>query len=48
VAIGFEPATVAMRLLADVAPSVNGVPTPDGTIDIFDAVYILEKIVGLH
>ncbi|GEM_PF-1127792 len=47
-AIGLSTATVANRLRADVTPLANGVPTPDGVMNIFDAVYILEKIVGLH
>jgi hypothetical protein len=32
---------------ADVAPIVNGVPQPDGIIDIRDVVVILRKAVGL-
>jgi len=31
----------------DVAPMVNGVPRPDGTIDIGDVVVILRRAVGL-
>jgi hypothetical protein len=26
---------------------VNGVPQPDGIIDIFDVIVILRKVVGL-
>ncbi|HZV81236.1 MAG TPA: hypothetical protein VFF53_03605, partial [Geobacteraceae bacterium] len=47
-AIGLNASTVANRLRADMTPLVNGVPTPDGVMNIFDVVYILEKIVGLH
>ena len=36
VAVGLDAAGAAERLRADVAPLVNGVPTPDGVIDIFD------------
>jgi hypothetical protein len=31
----------------DVAPLENGVPKPDGKIDINDAIVILRKSVGL-
>lgn len=31
----------------DVAPLVNGVPNPDGKIDISDALTILRKVVGI-
>ena len=31
----------------DVAPLVNGVPHPDGIIDVSDALLILKKVVGL-
>jgi cytochrome c peroxidase len=34
-------------LHGDVAPLVNGVPAPDGRIDVSDALVILKKVVGL-
>ena len=32
---------------ADIAPFVNGQPSPDGIIDVSDAVVLLRKVVGL-
>lgn len=46
--VGLETSTVADRLRGDVAPLVHGKPAPDGVIDVFDVIYLLEKIVGLH
>lgn len=37
----------AVNLKADVAPLINGVPTPDGKITTADALVILRKAVGL-
>jgi hypothetical protein len=36
-----------MDLKADLAPLVNGVPTPDGKVTAADALVILRKAVGL-
>jgi hypothetical protein len=30
-----------------VAPFVSGIPSPDGKIDLTDALMILKKVVGL-
>jgi len=46
-ALGARRATVADLLHGDVAPLVNGVPAPDGRIDIEDAMAIMMRIVGL-
>ena len=40
--------TAEHMLRGDVAPVVNGVSRPDGVLDVFDVVYVLEKIVGLR
>jgi hypothetical protein len=37
----------AQMTLGDVGPLVNGIPTPDGKIDVSDAVVILRRVVGL-
>ncbi len=41
-----EP-SLADKLHGDVAPLVNGVPAPDGTIGSEDALIILKKVAGL-
>jgi cytochrome c peroxidase len=41
-----QPSQIDM-LHGDVAPLVNGVPDPDGAIDVADALTILRKVVGL-
>jgi len=43
----FKKPTAAEITVGDVAPFVNGKATPDGKIDISDAVAILQKSVGL-
>lgn len=48
IAVGLASATAAEIAAADVAPIVNGVPAPDGIIDIADALVLLEKTVGLY
>lgn len=47
IAVGLVTATADDMLHADVAPLVNGVPEPDGRIDVSDAMVILKKAVGL-
>jgi cytochrome c peroxidase len=47
VAVGLVQPSAADLLHGDVAPLVNGVPAPDGRIDIADALTILKKVVGL-
>ncbi|MDH4163772.1 MAG: FG-GAP-like repeat-containing protein [Nitrospirota bacterium] len=47
VVAGLDTATVVEMLRADVAPLVNGQPSPDGRIDISDVLVILRKAVGL-
>ncbi|QEM68605.1 hypothetical protein FO488_10775 [Geobacter sp. FeAm09] len=46
VAVDLDTVTPALLLSADVAPLVNGVPAPDGIIDVSDALVILKKVVG--
>jgi hypothetical protein len=47
ISIGLDPLTADALARADVAPLVNGVPQPDGTVDVGDVVVILRKVVGL-
>lgn len=47
-AVTLDASTPEQMLRGDVAPLVNGVPKPDGLIDVFDVIYVLEKIVGLR
>jgi len=47
IAVGIVTATAADMVRGDVAPLVNGVPNPDGRIDVSDALLILKKAVGL-
>jgi hypothetical protein len=47
IAAGIVQPTSAEITHADVAPIVNGLPQPDGKIDISDVVAILRKAVGL-
>lgn len=46
-AVGLVPVTPLDLLHGDVAPFVNGVPAPDNTINVADALMILRKVVGL-
>jgi hypothetical protein len=47
IAAGNLTPTARQSLAGDVAPLINGVPRPDGRIDVGDAVVILRKIAGL-
>jgi thermitase len=47
IAVGIAPPTAEELLHGDVAPLVNGVPSPDDRIDISDALLILRKVVNL-
>lgn len=48
-ALGLDATTTPEhKLRGDVAPLLNGVSRPDGVLDVFDVVYILEKSVGLR
>jgi hypothetical protein len=47
VAVGIINPTAAELLRLDEAPLVNGIPAPDGRIDITDALVILKRTVGL-
>jgi cytochrome c peroxidase len=47
IAVGLVPVTPQDLLHGDVAPLVNGVPAPDNTINIADALMILRKVAGL-
>jgi large repetitive protein len=46
-AVGLDQVTPEALAHADVAPLVNGVPHPDGKIDVGDVLIILRKVVGL-
>jgi hypothetical protein len=46
-AVGLETPTALDIAHGDVAPLVNGVPHPDGKIDLADVIAILRKAVGL-
>ena len=45
-AVGLQKPTSDQLLHGDVAPVINGVPTPDGVIDTGDAIVILGIVVG--
>jgi sugar lactone lactonase YvrE len=47
IAAGARQASFNEQLHGDVGPLVNGVPTPDGKIDIEDVMVIMMRIVGL-
>jgi hypothetical protein len=47
IAAGLSKPSADETLHGDVAPLVNGVPAPDGKIDIGDVVLVLRKAVGL-
>jgi hypothetical protein len=47
IATGLVVPTQLELLRGDVAPQVNGVPTPDGSIVLADSLLILRKVVGL-
>ena len=49
IAVNLLPQPTGQLLFSgDVAPLVNGVPDPNGIIDLSDALIILRKIVGLE
>lgn len=48
ISLALDASTPEEMLRGDVAPLVNGVSRPDGVLDVFDVIYILEKIVGLR
>jgi DNA-binding beta-propeller fold protein YncE len=45
-ATGGRPAGLVDKMHGDVAPLVNGLPIPDGRIDIEDVVVIMMRVVG--
>lgn len=47
IAVGRVQPTASDLRTGDVAPIMNGIPSPDGVIDVADVVVILRKIVGL-
>ncbi|GAC1451098.1 MAG: hypothetical protein PVSMB11_12250 [Desulfuromonadaceae bacterium] len=47
IAVGRVQPTANDLRLGDVAPLVNGKPSPDGVIDVADVAVILRRIVGL-
>jgi len=46
--VGLQNPTSFERFRYDVAPFINGVPTPDNVIDIRDSLNILRMVVGLN
>lgn len=49
VSVNLQPQPTGQLLFSgDVTPLVNGLPDPDGVIDISDALVILRKVVGLE
>ncbi len=46
--LGLEASTAEHKLRGDVAPVLNGASRPDGVLDVFDVIYLIEKIVGLR
>jgi hypothetical protein len=47
IAVGIVPVTPLAHAHGDVAPLVNGVPAPNGAIDISDTLQINRKVSGL-
>ncbi|WP_224958214.1 MBG domain-containing protein [Geomonas subterranea] len=47
ISLGADPASAAALAHGDLAPLVNGVPRPDGVIDVGDLLVLLRRIVGL-
>jgi hypothetical protein len=47
IAVGTSTASREDMLHGDVSPLVDGVPAPDGVIDVNDALLILKKVVNL-
>jgi hypothetical protein len=46
--VGIKAPTPAEKFRFDVAPIFNGIPSPDGVIDIRDSLNILRMVVGLN
>ena len=46
IAVGLVQPSAEQKLHADVAPLANGVPAPNGVVDVADALLILRKVVG--
>lgn len=46
--LSLDASTPEQMLRGDVTPVVNGLSRPDGVLDVFDVIYVLEKIVGLR
>jgi hypothetical protein len=47
IAVGFIYPTSDQLAKGDVAPLINGRPSPDGIIDVGDVIVMLKKVVGL-
>jgi phage tail protein X len=47
ISVGAKIPTAAELARADVAPIINGIPQPDGKVDIHDVIVILRRVVGL-
>jgi hypothetical protein len=48
IVLGIVQATDAEKANGDVAPLINGLPAPDGKLDVADVVVTLRKAVGLE
>jgi hypothetical protein len=46
--LGLDVASFDQKLRGDVAPLLNGISKPDGLLNVFDIIFLLEKIVGLR
>lgn len=47
IAVGLAVPTQQEWARGDIAPLVEGKPTPNGSIDVSDALVVLEKVVGV-
>ncbi|WP_026840071.1 MBG domain-containing protein [Citrifermentans bremense] len=45
--LGLEPMSAELFAHGDLAPLVNGIPQPDGAVDVGDVLVLLRRIVGL-
>ena len=47
-AVGIKTPTPAEKLRFDVSPVFNGIPAPDGVLDVKDSLNILRMVIGLN
>uniref|UniRef100_C6E257 MBG domain-containing protein n=1 Tax=Geobacter sp. (strain M21) TaxID=443144 RepID=C6E257_GEOSM len=45
--LGLDPMSAELLAHGDLAPLVNGIPRPDGVVDVGDVLVLLRRIVGL-